>query len=651
MNIESGTAVTNNGVIYVGSDSGSNGTLNISGGTVDSYWLKPGYNTGSAGVVNISGGVVRVSKPSGVSGYDESEIGSNGSGKITVSGDGKLIFTGTVRIANMGKAESFIDLEDNAEMTVKSLFVGQRGKNLGSMTLSGNSKLTIENQLNLGTNSGSKGSGTMTLKDNAAVTLGGTARSYVGYNSGTSTLNISDNASFTATGTGFLIGEAGTGVINQTGGTISLTPAEGSVFLADAKTGKADLNISGGKFNIGNRLVAGTRGVVTIDLSGTGEINVDGAVVLAPGYETTSSTTVNQTDGTFNANGGIVYGNYYDDRGTGVYDLSGGTLNTTSITYGSKTPASASFILSGTGVANIKGTWDEETETQTSLGVLSVPATVSGGTLNVDMITIPSGKALTISGGTIDLGEGGITAAGAYTFNLSGGTFTAKDAGWSTSLNAVAADNSTITFAPEADQTISWNGAFVNDSQSAKIIKNGGGTFKINSSDQNNPTKLESLTVSAGRLDFAGTMTGDLAIAEGAYFSPGNGIGTLTLDGDLTAKADAHLVFELGDDTSDLLVLGSGSTLDISDDAVLELLLRDGVSGTYTLIEAENGFGDYADAAFWTDLLTAESDYFWNLSIVGNSLLATADPNVVPEPATWVLLVLGSFGLLYCRKK
>ena len=140
-----------------------------------------------------------------------------------------------------------------------------------------------------------------------------------------------------------------------------------------------------------------------------------------------------------------------------------------------------------------------------------------------------------------------------------------------------------------------------------------------------------------------------LALAEGGTFKLTSG--TVSVDGAFSAGDGSQLVFELGGDTSDLLVLGSGSTLDISDDAVLELLLRDGVSGTYTLIEAENGFGDYADAAFWTDLLTTESDYFWNLSIVGNSLLATADPNVVPEPATWALLVLGISGICFIRRK
>ena len=504
MTIASGATVTTNGAIYVGLDNGSDGTLNIEGGTVNAYWLRPGRNAGSKGVVNISGGVVTFSKPSSVSGYDESEIGNNGSGKITVSGNAKLIFTGTARIANMGKAESFINIQDNGEMSVKNLFVGQRGTNLGSMTLSGHAKLTIENELNVGTNSGSKGSGTMTLKDYATVTLGGTARSYVGYNSGTSTLNVSDNASFTATGKGFLIGESGKGVINQTGGTITLNPTEGQVFLADGANGQAELNISGGKLNIKKTLIAGTRGVATINLSANGEINADETVALAPGYTTGSSSIVNQTGGTFNANNGIVYGNYYDNRGAGVYKLSGGTLNSTSVKYNSNKAASASFEVSGSGIANITGE-------------VSVPTTVSGGTLNAKSIIIPAGKELTVSGGTVNLGEGGITAAGAYTVNLSGGTLATKGASWSSALNATVAADSTVTFAPEAEQSITWNGAL---SGSGSVAKSGAGTLTLAGSN----SYSGETTVSGGTLVLpasASLATSQITVNSGATFQTG----------------------------------------------------------------------------------------------------------------------------------
>ena len=647
MTIESGAMVTSNGAIYVGLDSGSNGTLNITGGTVNAYWLRPGRNTGSKGVINISGGVVTISKPSSVSGYNEAEIGHNGSGKITVSGTGKLTFTGSVRIANMGQAESYINIEDYGEVTVNTeLYVGQRGSNLGTMTLSGHAKLTVNNGLQIGTNSASKGSGAMTLKDDASVTLSGSdIRSHIGYDGGTSTLNVSDNATFTAQGKGLLVGNTATGVINQTGGTITLKPMEGAVFLADGNGGKANLNISGGKFNIKKTLIAGTRGAATIVLSKTGEINADATVVLAPGYETGSSSTVNQTGGTFNANAGIVYGNYFANRGTGVYNLSGGTLNTTSITYGSQTPSSAQFNLSENGVANVSG-------------AVAVPTTVSGGTLNANSIDIPANGTLTISDGTINLGEGGITAEGAYTINLSGGTFATKEASWSTSLNATVAVNSTITFAPESGQTITWEGALTGNGD---ILKTGEGRLKINYDNDNSEVvkfDVDNFTVSSGQVDIKGYMYSTLSVeGPNAVFSPGNSVGDAVFGGGFILKEGATLLIEQEDDRIDTL---TASSFNIDSNSFIELTadsLQPGVD--YPIIVNSSGdFGevdgvDYSDPSFWNGLLTPESANYWNLNVVGNTVYATANAPAagVPEPSTWALLLLGAAGLLYVRKR
>ena len=690
MTIESGATVTSNGAINVGLDSGSDGTLNITGGTVNTYWLRPGINASSKGVINISGGVVTASKPSNVSGYDESNIGNNGSGKITVSGSGKLTFTGTVRIANMGKAESFINIQDYGEVTVNNnLFVGQRGTNLGSMTLSGHGKLTVKNGILIGTDSGSNGSGDVTLKDYASVIISPdgdnttNAVSYIGNYAGTNTLDLSGNSSFEAkqiqqlcVGYGyknssthnanvtgiikvagnatftanptvdFILGNYGTGKIEQTGGTVNLktgNTSSGTVFMANFGTGKGIIDISGGTLNIGKTLMAGTRGVATIDLSGSGIINADAKVVLAPGYETTSSSTVTQTGGTFNANAGIVYGNYNNNRGTGVYNLSGGTLNTTSITYGSKTPASASFVLSGTGVANVSG-------------AVAVPTTVSGGTLNANSIDIPANGTLTISGGTINLGEGGITAAGAYTLNLSGGTFSTKEASWSTSLNATVADNSTITFAPESGQTITWEGALTGNGD---ILKTGEGRLKINYDNDNSEVvkfDVDNFTVSSGQVDIKGYMYSTLSVeGPNAVFSPGNSVGDAVFGGGFILKEGATLLIEQDETGIDTL---TASSFEIDNNSILELSMGSVQPGAeYPIIINSSGdFGvvsdvDYSAPSFWNGLLTPDSANYWNLSVVGNTVYASVDANAVPEPSTWALLLLGAAGLLYVRKR
>ncbi|MBO5437649.1 MAG: autotransporter-associated beta strand repeat-containing protein, partial [Thermoguttaceae bacterium] len=183
-----------------------------------------------------------------------------------------------------------------------------------------------------------------------------------------------------------------------------------------------------------------------------------------------------------------------------------------------------------------------------------------------------------------------------------------------------------------------------------RTVKSGTGTLTLNTA---NGFEASSLNVSAGRANIVGTLSGDLAIADGASFSPGDGIGTLAVNGDFTVGDGAQLVFEFGEDASDLLVIGSEGTLDISEDAVLELLFSDAdPSKTYTLIEAEGGLGEYADAEFWTDLLTTAADTNWQLQVVGNTLQAVfGASDSVPEPATWALLVLGAAGLFIVRKK
>ncbi|MBO5436844.1 MAG: autotransporter-associated beta strand repeat-containing protein, partial [Thermoguttaceae bacterium] len=266
------------------------------------------------------------------------------------------------------------------------------------------------------------------------------------------------------------------------------------------------------------------------------------------------------------------------------------------------------------------------------------PNQESNGTFHKDGAGILEFTAANTFNGTASIREGVLRLSGNGALGTS--TVTLGDKG---TLELNVADGAEKTFTNKVTGT-------------GKVAKTGAGTLKL---DTANGFEASSLNVSAGRTNVVGTMTGDLAIADGAVFSPGDGIGTLTVNGLFSADDGARLVFELGADASDLLILGSGSTLDIADDAVIELLFADAdPDKAYTLIQAEDGLGEYTDSAFWTNLLTAASDANWDLSVVGNTLQAiagsgTIDPSdpSVPEPAAWVLLLLGTFGLLYCRKK
>ncbi len=219
--------------------------------------------------------------------------------------------------------------------------------------------------------------------------------------------------------------------------------------------------------------------------------------------------------------------------------------------------------------------------------------------------------------------------------NSAAGTFTLDD-------SSVLEFKTDSADAKRFDNTIAGAGT---------ILKTGSGTLALNGTDDN-PISASSMTVNEGSLLFKGYYTGDLTIKDGTLFSPGNSVGTLTMDGDFTADAWSTLFFEQDSTGIDQLIILSGGKINISDDAVLELAMTSPVPGaTYTLIDVADGLsGDYATADFWNGILSPESGYYWNLSVDGNHVFASIDANAVPEPSTWALLVLGVI-VLYLRKR
>ncbi|MBQ2621808.1 MAG: PEP-CTERM sorting domain-containing protein [Thermoguttaceae bacterium] len=231
--------------------------------------------------------------------------------------------------------------------------------------------------------------------------------------------------------------------------------------------------------------------------------------------------------------------------------------------------------------------------------------------------------------------SGKLTAELDY-INSATGTFTLDD-------SSVLEFKTDSADAKRFDNTIAGSGT---------LLKTGEGVLALDGTEEH-PITASSLTAEGGSLLFKGFYTGDLTIKDGALFSPGNSVGTLTMDGDFTAESGSTLLFEQDETGIDQLIILSGGTIDIADDAILELALTNPVPGaTYTLIDSPDGLtGDYASDDFWNGLLSPESAYAWNLYVDGGFLYASIDANAVPEPSTWALLVLSAMGLLYWRKK
>ncbi|MBR5161421.1 MAG: hypothetical protein IKW80_07305, partial [Thermoguttaceae bacterium] len=185
----------------------------------------------------------------------------------------------------------------------------------------------------------------------------------------------------------------------------------------------------------------------------------------------------------------------------------------------------------------------------------------------------------------VSISNGGKLTVELDNVNSATGTFTLFDDSSVLEFKTDSAD------AKRFDNTIAGSGT---------LLKTGEGVLALDGTEEH-PITASSLTAESGSLLFKGFYTGDLTIKNGSLFSPGNSVGTLTMDGNFTAESGSTLLFEQDETGIDQLIILSGGTVNIADDAILELSMSNPVLGdSYTLIESEDGLsGEYATNEFW----------------------------------------------------
>ena len=190
-----------------------------------------------------------------------------------------------------------------------------------------------------------------------------------------------------------------------------------------------------------------------------------------------------------------------------------------------------------------------------------------------------------------------------------------------------------------------------------QIVKTGAGTLQIYTSAVGQVDASHFL-VSSGRLDMKDYFKGSMEVKSGATMSPGNSVGTLTIDGAFTLDSGATLLLEVGKDNQGDIVIDklfvngdatfdSGSIINITLDPSSSL--KGGDTFSSVIITSNNA------QSIFDDVVSAlQSYYFTDLqaTISGNeiSLSGRLDPNAVPEPSTWALLALGVI-VLFLRKR
>jgi len=408
-----GTVTAAGGLILGGAVSGD-GTYNLSSGSIATGYEKIGIS--GTGYFSQSGGKNTT---------EDLAVGdeTGGTGSYVLSGSGKLsVSKYDIRVGVKGTG-SFTQGSGTENTVTRTLVIGQLSGGIGTYTMDGGN-LSMGANLRIGNGAGSNG--TFIFND-GTVSVGGTT----------------------------YVGNEGTGILNQTGG--SLTTA--SMDVGTKGTGTLTQNGLSSSVNVTNNLVLGR------------EAGSVGTYNLIDGTLLTGAVTVGRSGtGTFTQTGGIHTATNEiliaaNPGSLGTYELKGGTLTAANIINNDK------FNYSGGNLnANI---------TNNALGTV----TITGGT-PVDP--------LVVNGNVNSWGLFKLTAANVV-YN---GTFN--------NYGDYISDPSTSTF---QDLIIKSGGRLIGDADDQFIIA---GDFEIDSGGSLNP--LIALTFGPGSHEFM--FTGILTFAQ-----------------------------------------------------------------------------------------------------------------------------------------
>ena len=591
-----GITINNGGTLY------SSATLLNYAGPITASGIGWEEATGCLGAIRLQGGTLsgpitlagdtRISAFSGagtisgvISGSGKKlefglrTMGNGGSGTLTLSnpanvfGDTSLlrININAATIANTGVPSS---LGSGAIITMESGSLVLTGDTANPTTPQTTNRSIILNQLGQG--GGNLGVATPGLEVTytGAITNGNA-------NFPISTLNFSQT---TTPGTGGTVVLNTATPIRVSGTTVhrtNLTLAGNTQYTVDwATTGTTAAPIgTPGALNLGNNQSATDTGPVTLTIKDTATLTTYGDFDIGNANSgAMQTTTVNQTGGTVNAlRGGLTMGNgttkYVDNRAmrighwpnnTGIYNLSGGTLNAPN--------GWVQVGFDGTGIFNQSG----GTANLTGLRLANSAAT-GVGTYN-------------LTGGVLNIGVLGMARVlGSATFNFDGGTYRAT-------ANHPISSNIVINV-QAGGGTLDTNGYNVNSASALLagtvpggiLTKTGAGEFNVPAGIS---TMDGTLNVNDGSLGGTGTYSaatvhvnnggtlagtlsvtsvGGVVVASGGTVSPGANGGAA--NGTLTASAAA---------------LSAGSTIQVSGNGDV-FAVTGALSGTTTISVVPTG--------------------------------------------------------------
>lgn len=387
----------------------------------------------------------------------------------------------------------------------------------------------------------------------------------------------------------------GTVVFNHTGNFSFSIPITENVHIIKAGSGttslegthnySGDTQVRGGTLEVAGSLTAGS---FYVGYNGSGNFALQSEASIETGQ--------------------AYFGRFAGDVGTGTL-------------LGEFTAATLGVGYQGEGVLNVANSLTIGDGTGTiTLGFLNQ----SHGTLNLGFGAALNGmvQASAIHGGT----GGGLVNfnhTNSYTLNtvLTGNLSLHKE----NSGTATLTGNNTYTGETVIDEGVLALGNGATLSGTSGIVIASGATFDV---------KETTFTLSSSQsLSGNGTVEGNMNVA--GTVSPGNSVGTIQFNDDLTLDSTAIVVMELADEVTFDLIKGSGGILTYG--GTLEIVFlgeyRPSVHDSFHFF---TGFGSYE--GYFSNIIFSDSGYAGAFDPETGSLLITA----VPESST-LLLISGAF--------
>jgi autotransporter-associated beta strand protein len=550
--------------INIGSNSGTDGTLNLAGHTL----TKSGPGTlvlngltysGSGNIVINQGTVQLVSDYFGTFGAGgQQTVALNGTGTITVNSGGALTTQSYNRGANGINIGLPIILNGG---TLGDSYPSMNGTKFTSpITLAANSTFNFVGGYGGNVTSNISGNGALTINsDGSGLNISGTNNTYTGLNTvNVGTVNVSNNQS--AANGGWTIGpaSANTTTVNfVAGSTIAISAASGLQVGSNAANGTANqtLNVYGTLNNSGTAFL-GRTSIATVQSGGvwnqTGNLTIEGfggysaqATIAAGGllnYTAASPIAVtgaaaNSGNGTLTIAGTLATPQGFQTittptTGNGIVQLqSGGVLQLTAniadlTTIGSGGAAKPQFqLLTGGGIINTNGYNTSVSQNITGAGGLSKAGNGTltlGGANTFTGVTLVNGGVLALTNNSA-LGGSTLDTSGVGALNIS--ALTGLTLGGLQGANNLALVNGSAAAVPltvggNGSSTLFW-GNLSDAGLGSSVTKVGNGTLILGGSS----AYTGGTNINAGTLVYSSSASlpapGSINVANGATIGTG----------------------------------------------------------------------------------------------------------------------------------